>query len=59
MSEKRTLQLGSNRALTQEFPDGIPIAIGHFHSFPSMKNEEWHYYHLDQKSCNAILRNYF
>ncbi len=53
------MQLGSKRALTQEFPDGIPIAIGHSHSFPNMKNEERHCYHLDQKSCNAILRNYF
>jgi len=59
MSEERTLQLGSKRASTQEFPDGIPIAIGHFHAFPSMKNEERHYYHLDQKSYNARLRNYF
>lgn len=53
------MQLGARHALTQEFPDGIPFAISHFHSFPSMKNEERHYYHLDLKSGNAILRNYF
>lgn len=47
VSEERTMHLASKRALTQEFPDGIAIAIGHFHSSPSMKNEERHYCHLD------------
>ena len=50
--------LSASCHLTPEYPDGIPFSIGHSLTFPSMRNEEMHGCHLDEKSCSVRLRNY-